>query len=144
MTYTRSSARCPECGNDLWDIRGDKAKCGNCWYERPYHRRARGTGVTSSQWRTLNRIVSYYDGSRHSLDGKPTTELTELSATINEYGKLFVKVQTGKSVWTEEGVVCWIGRRGGISVCYALGLWGDNCQDRDRRTAERLGGRIYR
>lgn len=121
-----ASVTCKECGNDLWEDRGDDfLHCTNCRNKRPYIRRQkRDDYVTKSQQRQIERIKQYFDGSRYSKDGQPTKKLAELEITLQERtGCVYVGIKIGKSIWTEEGGFFAIGRKGGLKLLnvYALG-----------------------
>ncbi len=145
MTLTRS-IECPECKNDLWDMWSNIAECSNCGHKRPYHQRnARDDYVTLSQERAANRIKKYFDGSRFSRDGNPTTEITKWAPTLQKTtGIYYISIETGSSsIWTIDGGHFSIGRKGGIKVLLSYQLSTDRTAT-EKHIANMIGGKAQR
>lgn len=126
-----ASVTCTECGNDLWEDRGDDfLHCTNCRNKRPYIRRQkRDDHITKSQQNQIKRIKAYFDGSRYSRDGEPMRELTKFETILQEgTGFVYLSIHTGKSVYTQEGGFFVIGRKGGLRLLAVYDL-----TDKDER-----------
>jgi len=136
---TRSSAVCPECGNTLWDIENwrGKAKCGNCRYERDFHRRERGEEQTPSQTKKMKWILSWFKNNRIYGSHELTYE------TTMQNGLLFAQIHT-HDLWNlDDGVHVMIGRRGGVTVLSAYGPMKFEESNR-RHLAKMLGGKVMK
>lgn len=136
-----STKKCHNCGNDIWDIWGDVLQCSNCWVKRPYHKRERGTDITPSQQKSVDKIRALFDGSRFSDDRKPTKELHKFEVKMQaETGFCYVSVDTHENILISEGGHFVIGRRGGIKVLSDFHL-GDH-DFWKKHYAKMLGGKV--
>ena len=114
----KSTSVCPECGNTLWDVVGDIAKCGNCHYERAYHRRTRGTSITPSQHRAIEHIKAFF--LRYA-----SVERLAAFEVKNVDGIVWVTVRTHENPFLECGGHFQVGRRGGIGIASIYDLVDD-------------------
>lgn len=113
-----ASIPCPECGNDLWEIWGNRAHCTNCRYNRPFHRRRGHNGkMTPSQQETIDRVTAWF---------KRYFRKESLFEVVTEFrpgtGHVHLKVQTTDHPLTSDGAWFSIGRRGGLTVLVTIGL----------------------
>jgi hypothetical protein len=103
--------KCKFCGNDIWRTseREGKAYCENCNTCRPWHsRKAHTDKMTPSQERAVERIRNYF--LSYSRNG-----LYNFTVNLdNEFGKIFVSVDTDENYLISSGGYFVIGRRGGI------------------------------
>lgn len=132
----RSTVKCPECGNDIWDVLRwkDVAECSNCLYQRPFHSKTRGTHQTPSQTKALERAKAYFQG--WVTIGELTVE------TSMQDGLLFARIHTHENCLVDYGGHLMIGRRGGITVLGSYGFGIGQDDERCRHFAKMLGGRV--
>ncbi len=144
MTHLTRSVKCPKCGNDIWDILDDTAKCWNCGYKRPFYRRnSRDDSVTPSQKKSAKKIRQYFDGSLFSQDSEPTREITKLKTTLQQNtGIYYVSIKTKPgNVLTLDGGYFAIGRRGAIRVLSRYRVSKTEKEDM-KHIAKMIGGKV--
>jgi len=137
------SIECSKCKGDLWDMWGTTARCSNCGYERPYHRRnSRDDKVTPSQERALQVIKKYFDGSKFSLDGEATTEITKWKTELQKgTGIYYISVEIGSgNIWSLDGGHFGITRRGAIRVLSVYRVSAD--KGYQAHIAKMVGGKV--
>lgn len=106
-----TSIKCEECGNDVWYPRpwAHNAICTNCHFERPFHSRKRGSGISPSQQDAINKIHAWF------LEYGRVEKLHSFGIS-NPDGIVWVSVETKASPYTNHGAHIMIGRRGGIQI----------------------------
>jgi len=121
-----------------WEIEGNIARCANCGYERPYHRRTRSNKINPSQQRSIDKIQAFFDERQWRDEPK---ELARFEIKHTDYGTLWVSVETSDHPLTMRGGHFHIGPRGAIEVWSVYGT----CDDRRKRArhyAKILGGKV--
>lgn len=120
----KESIECPECSNTLWDIHHnhndgtDYARCSNCHYERPYHRRSHGRHMTPTQRDAVERI-------RHHFGRYNDGDFDKFEVEMSEIGSVIVSLHTTGKWYSDEYFLAFIGRRGAISIhAYGHGISG--------------------
>ena len=147
------SIPCPECtpseivkrfGNKVkgyWDIYDNIAKCTNCRYERPYHRRKRQNDkITPSQQKAIERIKHCFKDWRSWDEAYKHDELHKFEVELTDYGTVFVSVEDVENYLIQRGGHFSIGRRGGIKVHQVYGL--SRYDGQEKHYAKMLGGKI--
>lgn len=133
-----ASIACKNCGNDLWDVYTKTAECTNCGFERSYHSRKPSNEITTSQQKSIDRIKSFFDGSKFGNEPK---ELAKFEVKSTDYGTAWVSVETSDHVLTMRGGQFSIGPKGAIEVWSVYEI-SDDKEETAQHYARMVGGKV--